>query len=228
MDVLFPFGYGLSYTDFEYSNIRVDKAKIDANDTLSILVDVTNTGKNTGKEVVQLYVAVKDCCVLRPVKELRGFDKIQLAPNETKTVTFSLNKRDFSYWNDEAHCFHFPSGIYEIQIAKNAREIMLSAEVTAVDEGLQVWQSYSMMSLIGDVAKNPVGKMFIDSKAEDICDGIINSGVANMTGGKTPTKEEILPMIDGLNTQPLSVLKIFLPDVSTSEWNELIKELNGQ
>ena len=86
----------------------------------------------------RLYVAVKECEVPRPVKELRGFEKILLAPGETKTVTFTLDKRDFSYWNDEAHCFHMPEGVYEIQIGASAHEVLLSQEIRAKEEPLNL------------------------------------------------------------------------------------------
>ena len=95
MDVLFPFGHGLSYTDFQYSNLRVDRDIMHAEDTLKVAVDVTNAGDCFGKEVVQLYVAAEQCAILRPVKELRGFEKVALEPGETKTVEFTLSKRVF-------------------------------------------------------------------------------------------------------------------------------------
>ena len=96
MDVLFPFGHGLSYTTFEYSNMQIDKECIKDTETLTVTVDVTNTGKKAGKEVVQLYVADKESTVIRPVKELRNFAKIELAPGETKNVAFTLDKRAFA------------------------------------------------------------------------------------------------------------------------------------
>ena len=99
MDVLFPFGYGLSYTTFAYSNLCLDKKTMKDTEELTVSVDVTNTGDRAGKEVVQLYVADKESTVIRPVKELRDFVKIELAPGETKTVTFTLGKRAFAYYD---------------------------------------------------------------------------------------------------------------------------------
>ena len=95
----------------------------------------------------------------RPVKELQGFEKILLAPGETKTVTFTLDKRDFSYWNDEAHCFHMPEGVYEIQIGASAHEVLLSQEIRAKEEPLNLKMTYDMTSLIGDVVKNRRGPL---------------------------------------------------------------------
>lgn len=147
MDVLFPFGHGLSYTSFRYSNLTLSADKIRAGETLTVSVDVSNSGMLAGKETVQLYVAVKKCAVLRPVKELRGFEKTELAPGETKTFTFTLDQRDFSYWNSEAHCFHLPAGMYEIQIGKSAGDISLVAALEAEEEPLPIKQEFTMMSL---------------------------------------------------------------------------------
>ena len=110
MDVLFPFGFGLSYTTFEYSNLMVDKESMKDTDTLTVTVDVTNTGSMAGKEVVQLYVADKESTVIRPVKELRDFAKVELAPGETKTVSFTLDKRAFAYYSVRIHDWHVETG----------------------------------------------------------------------------------------------------------------------
>ena len=99
MDVLFPFGHGLSYTTFSYSNLRTDKDAMKDTDTMEVSVDVKNTGSMAGKEVVQLYVADKESTVIRPIKELKGFEKVELAPGETKTVTFTLDKRAFAFYS---------------------------------------------------------------------------------------------------------------------------------
>ncbi len=124
MDVLFPFGYGLSYTTFEYANLTVDKENMKDTDTLTVKVDVTNTGSMTGKEVVQLYVADKESTVIRPVKELRDFAKVELAPGETKTVTFTLDKRAFAYYSVRIHDWHVETGEFDILIGKSSRDIV--------------------------------------------------------------------------------------------------------
>ena len=97
LDVLFPFGYGLSYTTFEYSDFTVDKTAMQDTDTLTVSVKVKNTGAVKGKEVVQLYVGMPKSRTIRPDKELRGFEKIELEPGEEKTVSFTLSKRAFAY-----------------------------------------------------------------------------------------------------------------------------------
>ena len=85
---LYPFGYGLSYTQFEYANLHLSKDKIKAGDTIKVSVDVTNTGDMEAEEVVQLYIRDLAASITRPVKELKGFERIRLKPNETKTVRF--------------------------------------------------------------------------------------------------------------------------------------------
>ncbi len=130
MDVLFPFGHGLSYTNFEYSNLKLDKQSMDESEELTVSVDITNTGKVFGKEVVQLYVKNFDNeFVMRPVKELRGYDKVALEPGETKTVTFKLGKRAFAYYDTGIGDWFVESGEYEILIAASSRDIRLSAPV---------------------------------------------------------------------------------------------------
>ena len=118
MKVLFPFGHGLSYTAFDYSSLTVSRDAIRESEGLQVTVDVTNTGSMAGKEVVQLYVAAKDSKAIRPVRELRAFDKIALQPGETKTVSFMLDARAFSYWNMEIHDWYAETGNYEIQIGR--------------------------------------------------------------------------------------------------------------
>lgn len=96
---LFPFGYGLSYTTFSYDKLNLSADKLRTGETLTASVDLTNTGKYTGTEVVQLYVRDKVGSVTRPVKELKGFRRVTLQPGETKTVTFDLPVSDLAYWN---------------------------------------------------------------------------------------------------------------------------------
>ncbi len=144
MKVLFPFGYGLSYTTFAYSNIKVRRIRSgpvpeDGNgtaadtfrdtDLLEVSVDVTNTGSRFGKEVIQLYVSPPESRVFRPVRELRGFEKTALEPGQTKTVTFLLDKRAFAYWNKDIHDWFVQTGTYGIEISRSSRETVLRKEI---------------------------------------------------------------------------------------------------
>lgn len=128
--VNFPFGYGLSYTTFAYSNLRLDRDRMTDAETLRVCVDVTNTGDRAGKEVVQLYVSDRESQeVFRPVRELKGFEKVELAPGETKTVAFTLDKRAFAFWSVQIHDWYVENGTFDIQICRNASEVILSAPV---------------------------------------------------------------------------------------------------
>ncbi len=138
MDVLFPFGYGLSYTTFEYSNLKLEvngkaqePAAISAldTDTITISVDVTNTGNVSGKEIVQLYVKNFIGIENRPEKELKDFAKVSLQPGETKTISFTLNYRSFAYYNETAKDWFVESGLYHILIGASSRDIRLDAPV---------------------------------------------------------------------------------------------------
>lgn len=168
MDVLFPFGYGLSYTTFDYSNLTVDKEQIKDTDTLRVTVDVTNTGSVAGKEVVQLYVADRESTVIRPVKELRDFAKVELAPGETKTVTFTLDKRAFAYYSVRIHDWHVETGEFDIMIGKSSRDILLTKTVT-VESTEKLPFVYTTDTTLGDVKKDP--------RAWEIVKGIMSKGL---------------------------------------------------
>jgi len=228
VDMLYPFGYGLSYTEFSYSNLKLDKKVISPGNILKVSLDVTNTGSMAGKEVVQLYVAVKNCEVYSPAKELRGFDKIELEPGQTKTVCFELDKRAFSYWNEDAKQFHMPGGIYEIQIGKSSHDVILSQEIHANGEYLEQEQSFSLMTSIGDFVKHPIGKIFMDEYLDAICEGVIRSGIAGSVTGEKMDVAQVRGMITGIYSQPLAILKTFLPRLHVNDWTKLINQLNDK
>ncbi len=122
-DLLYPFGYGLSYTSYEYSNIHCDRKTWNDNETVVISVDIANTGDMAGKEIVQLYVGEKSPCVDRPVKELKAFEKIQIAAGEKKTIRFELNKRSFAFYHVDQKQWIVNPGDYVISIGKSSKEI---------------------------------------------------------------------------------------------------------
>lgn len=120
-EVAYPFGYGLSYTTFEYSNLVVTDKKV--------CVDVANTGKMTAKEVVQLYVSPPKSKIYKAVKELKGYEKLELQAGEKKTLTFELDNRSFAYWNVLIKDWHVESGEYTIGVGSSSRGIPLSAKL---------------------------------------------------------------------------------------------------
>ena len=127
--MLFPFGYGLSYTDFAYDNLRLSKQEATDIDTITVSVDVRNIGQKAGAEIVQLYVHNPDGEEIRPEKELRNFAKVFLEPGETKTVTMELNGRAFSYYHMGIHDWYAESGEYEILIGASSRDIRLRQSI---------------------------------------------------------------------------------------------------
>ncbi len=129
IDPLFPFGHGLSYTKFKYSNMRLSADSITPNDTLSIKLDVTNTGKLTGKEVVQLYVRDVKSTFARPEKELKAFAKVELKPGKKKTVKFTLDREAFWYFDVVKNGWNTESGEFEILVGASSRDIRLNGLV---------------------------------------------------------------------------------------------------
>ena len=119
---LFPFGFGLSYTTFHYANLRVAPAAIGTSGSVTVQVEVTNTGKRAGDEVVQLYVRDEVSSVTRPVKELRGFERTSLQPGETRTVSFTLGPKGLQFYNRQMKRVVEP-GKFKVMVGPNSAEL---------------------------------------------------------------------------------------------------------
>jgi beta-glucosidase len=128
---LFPFGFGLSYTTFKLDNLRLSKKTIPRNGSTRLLVDVTNTGKRAGAEVIQMYI--RDCVssVTRPVKELRGFQKVRFEPGEKKTVSFAVCPEALAFYDVHMNYVVEP-GDFEIMVGNSSRECDLQKVVLKV------------------------------------------------------------------------------------------------
>ncbi len=120
---LFAFGHGLSYTQFEYGKPVISATEMTSDGTLTVSVDITNVGQREGKEIVQLYIADKKSSLPRPVKELKGFDKVSLEPGQTATVTFTIDAEDLSYFDDAKHEWVAEPGKFEAIVAAAADDI---------------------------------------------------------------------------------------------------------
>ena len=125
--VAFPFGYGLSYTSFAYSNLQAASN--------GVTLTVTNTGKRAGAEIVQLYVAKPGAEEFRPAQELKGFAKVQLQPGESKTVTIPLDDKAFRYWNTKTDSWEVEGGSYELRVGASSTDIRLTAVVEVAGTG---------------------------------------------------------------------------------------------
>lgn len=129
MEVLFPFGYGLSYTTFAYENLQISKQDATDADTITVSVTVRNTGQMAGAEIVQLYIRNPKGEEIRPEKELRDFAKVSLEPGESKTVTMELDSRAFSYYHTGIHDWYAEDGSYEILVGASSRDIRLRESI---------------------------------------------------------------------------------------------------
>lgn len=230
MPVLFPFGHGLSYTTFEYSNLKIDniensikKIHVRESDGIKVTVDVSNTGSCTGKDVVQLYVSAKDSKVIRPVRELRGFEKVELQPGETKTVSFELDSRAFAYWNKDISDWYVETGAYEIQIGKNAQEILLSAEVE-VESGKVIKKVFHMNSTLGEIMADPKGKAVLE---QAMSAGAMGSGAAEAAEGAQADDAISAEMMAAMmEAMPLRQMLSFVPGVTRESLEQLVAALN--
>ncbi|MFX1568841.1 MAG: beta-glucosidase [Promethearchaeota archaeon] len=129
IDPLFPFGFGLSYTDFEISNIQLDKTNIQGKGLFTVSVDVENVGDKSGAEIVQIYVSDDKCSVDRPPKELQGFQKVYLRQGEKKTVPITLNESAFEFYSEQEQKFKAETGSFTIWAGSSSRDLPLSIKI---------------------------------------------------------------------------------------------------
>lgn len=128
-NVLFPFGFGLSYTNFEFKDLKLSHSVMQDDQILELTLKVKNTGIYDGKEVIQVYIAPPPSSIYKPVKELRAFKKILLKVGEEEEVTFKLGKRAFAYWNVNLKDWHVESGAYQVLVGNSSKDIHLQAEI---------------------------------------------------------------------------------------------------
>lgn len=219
MDVLFPFGYGLSYTSFSYKNLQTDHESMKDTGSLAVSVDVTNTGKLAGKEVVQLYVSDPESTVFRPVRELKGFEKVELQPGETKTVRFTLSKRAFSYWNVCLHDWHVESGEFIIQIGRSSRDIVLEKSVT-VESTVELPQTYTLDSIFMDLMSSPKSRAIMEPMVAGM---MSNLGIERTEAAESAISADMLQAM--LQYSPLRSVFSFSDGTVTPEQMQGILDL---
>ncbi len=129
---LYPFGFGLSYTTFSYSNLKTSSAQFNQN-TITVSIDIKNTGNRDGEEVVQLYVSYPKSKVERPVKQLKGFKRVLVKAGETRTVNIELPKEDIAYWDVEKHAFTVEPGQLNLMIGASSTDIKLTKNIQVVN-----------------------------------------------------------------------------------------------
>ncbi len=222
-EVLFPFGHGLSYTTFAFSDLRLSAERITDNDTLTATVTVKNTGSRAGKAVVQLYVKAAPGDVIRPVRELKGFEKVALAPGEAKEVSFRLDKRSFAYWNMDLGDWHVLSGQYGVEIGASSRQIALSAPVT-VESTVRVPGYYDMNTIFMDLLDDPRAKTAFKPMLDAIARAFAPADAETTEAAKEAITDEM--SLAMLNYMPLRAMVGFA-GVDPADIQKLLDALNG-
>ena len=194
MNVQFPFGHGLSYTAFEYSNLDLSDTEITDEDTMTATVTVKNIGNCTGKTVVQLYVSDVESTPIRPVRELKGFEKVELEPGQSKQVTFTLDKRSFAYWNQEIHDWHVETGIFHIEIGQSSRDIVLTGSVK-VHSTVVLPRHYSINTIVMDILEDPVATEALQPLMDAIKDTLAPQNQGSEAASEAITDEMTMAML---------------------------------
>lgn len=212
---LFPFGFGLSYTTFEYSDIEVSHDEIYEDQILTVKVKIKNTGDVAGKEAVQLYIKSNESSVIRPEKELKGFEKTYLLPGEVKQIVFKLDKRAFAYYDTSIGDWNIEYGKFDILIGSSSKDIKLSKSVF-VSPKAEAKHYYTLDSLCCDIIANPLGKRLLSSAL----------GLNLDQNGEDKAADELKLLSFG--EFPLHSLVSFVPkeDLTRSKLCELINTLN--
>lgn len=223
MDVLFPFGYGLSYTTFACSDLRLSASEITDQETLTATVTVKNTGACAGKTVVQLYVGDKDSTVLRPVRELKGFEKVELAPGESKDVSFVLDKRSFAYWNTELGDWHVETGEFTVEVGQSSRDIEVCGTVT-VNSTVALKKHYTMDSIYMDILADPKAAEVVKPMLEEMKKAFSSGSEDTTDAAKEAVSEEMnMAMIKYM---PLRGAMSFGGGITQEQMDAMLAEMN--
>lgn len=167
MPVQFPFGHGLSYSTFAYEEITVSSDAINEDEPLTVSVRVRNTGTMRAKESVQLYACEDTPKVVRPLRELKAYGKLDLAPGESGVITFPLDRRAFAHWDVQAHDWRVTSGTYTLYAGPSSQALPLSSQVQVQATRVDAVQ-YTLNSTLGDLMTNPTAAEFLQPRFERV------------------------------------------------------------
>jgi beta-glucosidase len=219
LGTLFPFGHGLSYTSFTYGAVALDKTSFTEAQTVTVKVPVTNSGKVTGAEVVQVYVADKQASVIRPVRELKGFAKVFLAPGETKTVSVTLDKRAFAFWSTLAKAWVVEAGEFELSVGSSSRDLRQSAVVTCT-AGTPFARVWDQNTCLVELKDHPVGRQFMETHGR---------GFIEMFGAVEPGSTAELMMQAMVNELPLrNLVRMSGGKFSQDQLEGMLAQLNSK
>lgn len=209
MNVCFPFGHGLSYTTFDYSNLKLDKDNLTDTETLTVSCKIKNTGSYAGKEVVQLYVSDLESSVHRPIRELKGFYKVTLAPGEEKEVSFTLDKMAFSYYDPRLADWFVESGRFTIAIGASSRDLRLFADVE-VNGTREIPVVFHIHSTLGEIFKS--------SKGMQVIGPMLSTMQAKATGSESPAESDVhsQSMSSGMGAGAEGMMQAMLNDMPLS------------
>ena len=230
IEPLFPFGYGLSYTTFSYSDLVIDKSNVTDQEKVQVSVKIKNTGSRFGQEIVQLYVRNSASSVIRPEKELKGFAKLALGPGEEQTAIFTLDKRSFAYYNVELADWHVETGEYEILIGGSSQNLVLKRSIN-VQSSAEIVPTFHRNTTLGELMENPKTAQILaqlqgmapeseqsDAVSQDMMMAMMRymplRALLPFTGGAM-TEETLAMMLEQMNRA-----------VNTTEFNEFPAEAN--
>lgn len=219
IEVLFPFGHGLSYTEFTYDNLKINLEQITEKELkegkkIQVSIDVKNTGDVAGREVVQLYIADKTEKAIRPVQELKQFASVELEPGETKTVVMDLDYRSFAWYDAEQNTWYAGNGKYEVRIGKSSREIVFVQTVKLSGEKERAPKINNHV-MIGDLMYYLPTKAFVTDKLMPYIQTFV--GTSNLDEMNDMERNMVYYM-------PLSSLRSF-SGMNNEEMEELVEEL---
>lgn len=206
VEVLYPFGYGLSYTNFEYSKLHIEEK-----DDIYVSFIIKNIGNVKGKEIAQIYISQEDTIIFKSKKELKGFEKIELKPGEEKSITIVLSKKDFEYYNVETKKWEIESGKYKILVGKSSKDIVLEQEIEIISNDNKIIKNFPEVYKKGNIQN------------------VTDEEFEQLLGHKIPKRHISLDEITEENTlEQLKNTKVgkVIYDNQIEKMNKLLKEQN--
>lgn len=171
--------------------MRLDKAAIPDTEALTVTCKVKNVGSMAGKEAVQLYVREENPHAARPVRELKGFEKVSLRPGEEKEVRFVLDKRSFAYYEEKIHDWYVESGAYAVEIGASSRDIRLEGSVQ-VQGTVEIPMTFTYESAVGDLRKTAKGRVFLEQMTAQSSRASIQEDTEAMGEGSSKMDERMM------------------------------------